>query len=690
MAAQTSVSAFTYPAFERGDVVDHYHGTSVTDPYRGLEDAEAPAVMAWVDEQNTLTRSVLDAVPQRVAIRDRLQTMWNFERFGVPSQRAGLYLYSHNTGLQDQSVLLRANAYDAEPKLLLDPNSFSEDGTASLANHSLSGDGKYLAYAVSASGSDWRTVHVRDLETGEDLAEDHLEWAKFTDLVWHPDHSGFWYGRYPQPAKNEADSLHHQSLYFHRIGTSQAEDVLVMSNQDEPQWGFGAEPTHDGRWLTVGIWVGSAEVNGIRVRSLEKNGEWIDLHMNLDAEYQLVGSEGDTLWFFTNHDAPRGRVISVDLQHPEPEHWNELIPQNADTLRHVSHVGDRLVAQRLHHGRSSVHLYGTDGTDHGALDLPGLGSVRGFEGSPDSDETFFSFTSFTQPRTIYRADVSTLETELFRAPDVDFSGSDYETEQVFVKSPAGTEVPVFLTHRKGLVLDGTNPTLLYGYGGFNIPIQPAFSVPISVWLEMGGVFASANLRGGGEYGQDWHKAGTLDKKQNVFDDFIAVGEWLIHSGYTTPQKLAIHGRSNGGLLVGATMLQRPDLFGAALPGVGVLDMLRYHKFTIGWAWASDYGTSDDPQVFPYLLAYSPVHNAVPKAYPPTLITTADHDDRVVPLHSYKFAAALQHAQMGAAPILLRVDVKAGHGAGKSVNMAKEEWADRWAFLVDSLGMALEW
>ncbi len=677
-----------YPEARRGEVVDVFHGTEVPDPYRWLEDPDSEETRAWIDAENTLTRDWLDAVDERAWLRQRLEEVWNYERVGRPRQEGGRTFYTRNDGLQSHSVLYWAAALDAEPQVLLDPNLLSEDGTVSLGGWAVSEDGRTLAYATSDGGSDWRTVHFRSVDTGEEL-EDELSWVKFSSLSWSADGSGLYYSRYPEPADPLEQVNLDQQLYLHVLGTPQSEDRLIYARPDEPTWGFRGQVTDDGGLLVISVSEGTEEKNRVYVQDLTvADAPVVPLLDDRDAGYRFLARTGTTLWFNTNLDAPRGRVIAIDQEHPGREHWREVVPQGEHVLEDVDVVGGRLLLTTITDAHNRVEVRDLEGLPIGQVELPGLGSAHGFDGEVDASEVFFSFTGFTDPASVYRYDVAEGVTELWRRPAVDFDPEDFETRQVFYESRDGTRVPMFVTHKRGLVLDGSHPTLLYGYGGFNVSLTPWYSSANLVWMELGGVYALPNLRGGGEYGEEWHEAGTLLEKQNVFDDFIAAGEWLVAEGYTRPDRLAIRGGSNGGLLVGACLLQRPELFGAALPEVGVLDMLRYHLFTIGWAWASDYGTVDDsPEMFQALLAYSPVHNARQGGrYPSTMIVTADHDDRVVPAHSFKFAAALQHAQAGPEPVLIRVETRAGHGAGKSTEMRLDEYADKWAFLVEALGV----
>jgi len=688
-ATRPAPARFAYPVTAKTNVVDNYHGTLVPDPYRWLEDDNSPATKAWVEAQNQVTFAYLNAIPGRDALRARLTRLWNFERYGVPFQAGGRYFFTRNDGLQNQSVLYTADRLDAEPRVLLDPNTLSADGTVALAGLQVSEDGNYLAYGTSASGSDWNEWRVRDVRTGKDLT-DHLRWVKFSGAAWRPDNSGFYYSRYDAPTPGDAlkgvNKFH--KLYFHRLGADQAEDALVYERKDQPDWGFGAAVTEDGRYLIIAASQGTDPKNRVLYQDLDAPGSAVvELLMDFDASYDFVGNDGPLFWFKTDLDAPRGRLIGIDITRPQRGHWREILPQTADTLRAVNVLNHQFVATYLKDAHTVVKVFNLDGTFVREVALPGLGTAGGFGGKRADTESFYSFTSFTTPGTIYRYDAVTGASSVFRQPQVDFNPDAYETKQVFYPSKDGTRVPMFLVHRKGLKLNGRNPTLLYGYGGFNISLTPGFSVARVAWLEMGGVYALANLRGGGEYGEAWHRAGTRLQKQNTFDDFIAAAEWLVANGYTSPRKLAIQGGSNGGLLVGACLVQRPDLFAAALPAVGVLDMLRFHQFTIGWAWKSDYGSAEDPREFQTLLAYSPYHNLRPGVrYPSTLITTADHDDRVVPAHSFKFAARLQEYHAGRNPVLIRIETKAGHGAGKPTSKQIEEKLDELSFLRRELGM----
>jgi len=681
--------SLTYPSSHKSDRVDNYHGTVVADPYRWLENPDSPETRAWIESQNQVTFGYLGKISVREKIKQRLTKLWDYEKYSIPFKEGEQYFYFKNDGLQNQSVLYTLKSLDAEPRVLLDPNKLSEDGTVALSGLSISEDGKLLAYGISTSGSDWQEWKVRDIETGEDL-EDHLKWIKFSGASWTHDRQGFFYSRYDEP--NEKTRLEdvnfYQKLYYHQLGKPQSEDVLIYHRPDQKEWGFGGGVTEDGRYLIISVWLGTDSKNLVFYKDLTNpNAEVVELINEFEADYSFIDNDGSVFYFRTDLNAPRGRLIAIDTNKPAPENWQEIIPQSAETLESVGILNNQLVADYLKDAHTQIKIFDLKGEFIREVELPGLGSAGGFGGKRYDTETFYNFTSFTIPGTIYRYDMVTGKSEVFRAPKVDFNPDDYQTKQVFYHSKDGTRVPMFITHKKGIKLDGNNPTYLYAYGGFNASMTPGFSVSLLVWMEMGGVYAMPNLRGGGEYGEEWHQGGMKEKKQNVFDDFIAAAEWLIANKYTKTDKLAIAGGSNGGLLVGACMTQRPDLFGAALPAVGVMDMLRFHKFTIGWAWTAEYGSPDNPEEFPALYAYSPLHNLKPDtAYPATLITTADHDDRVVPAHSFKFAAALQANHTGDAPVLIRIETKAGHGAGKPTAKIIEEAADKWAFLVRTLNV----
>lgn len=688
-SSPTSLPHSAYPVTATTNQVDTYHGVSVPDPYRWLEDDNAPATKAWVEAQNRVTFDYLSQIPERERIRARLSSLWNYERYGVPARHGSLYFYNKNDGLQNQSVLLAKSTLEGEPRVILDPNTLSADGTVALAGFEVSEDGAHLAYGVAAAGSDWQEWRVRNLAAGKDLP-DKLQWIKFSEPAWTHDNLGFFYGRYPEPAPGAelSSANYNQKLYYHRLGTSQSEDTLVYERPDHKDWRFSAGITDDGRYLIISVHQGTDRKRRVYYRDLQAaSQDVIRLLDDFDAAYTLVANDGPVFTFQTDLDAPKGRVIAIDIRHPERTAWKTLIPEQTDTLLAVTAVGGKLLANYLHDASSLVRTFSPEGTPIGTLALPGLGTVAGLAGKPTDQETFLSFTSFQTPVTIYRWDLKSNETKPLFQPQVQFNPGDYETIQVFYPSKDGTRIPMFISYKKGLKRTGKSPCYLYGYGGFNISLTPTFTVPNLQWMEMGGVYAMPNLRGGGEYGESWHKAGTKLQKQNVFDDFIAAAEWLIAQKYTSSKHLAIGGRSNGGLLVGACLTQRPDLYAATLPGVGVMDMLRFHKFTVGWGWTPDYGSPENPDEFKALHAYSPLHRIKPGTrYPATLVTTADHDDRVVPAHSFKFAATLQAAQAGRAPTLIRIDTRAGHGAGKPTSKQIEEWADLWAFLVHQLGM----
>ena len=675
-----------YPPAPHGDVIDTYHGRPIADPFRWLEDVDSAQTSAWIAAQNALTESYLGSIERRAAIRERLEHVWNYERFSTPSREGDQYAFFKNSGLQNQSVLYVAASFDGPATVLIDPNELSPDGTVALSGLAFSHDGTHAAYALSTSGSDWLEWHVRNVASGEDLP-DCIRWSKFSGAAWLADGSGFFYSRYDAPvAEQFKQANYNHKLYFHRLGTAQADDVLVYQRPDHRDWNIAPAVSEDGRWLILHITEGTQPKNRIFVQDLTTaSSTVIELLPNADGKYEFIGNDDDRMYFHTTLDAPRGRVISVDVATREAR---EIVAQTDDSLDAVALFGDRFFAHYLHDAHSLIRIYDFTGTQSGDVALPGYGTAAGFQGKRADAEMFFSFTSYTQPSTIYRYTLATAQSSCVFTPAVDFDPLQYISEQVFYHSKDGTRIPMIITYDKDLRLDGSAPTILYGYGGFNISLTPTFSPGTRVWLEMGGIYAVANLRGGGEYGEAWHLAGIKERKQNVFDDFIAAAEHLIAAGYTTPKKLAIMGGSNGGLLVGAAMTQRPELFGASLPAVGVLDMLRFQKFTIGWAWASDYGSSDDPEQFGWLVAYSPLHKLTPGiAYPPTLVTTGDHDDRVFPGHSFKFTARLQEVQAGGAPVLIRIESKAGHGAGKPIAKIIAETADRYAFLVRVLGIS---
>jgi len=683
----------TYPETATVEHIDDYHGNEVADPYRWLEDdvRESDEVSAWVESQNAVTFAYLASIPERELIANRMRELWDYERYSLPRKAGGRYFYSYNDGLQNQNVIYTQTSLDAEAELLVDPNTWSDDGTVALAGYFLSDDGKLMAYTIQDGGSDWREARVIDVESREVL-EDHLEWLKFTGLSWAADGSGFYYSRYPATsAEDKYQSLNkNMTVYFHRLGMPQDEDEVIYARPDQPDWGPRGTVTDDGEHLVITISVGTDNRYSIVHQDLtDPEAVPVMLIEGFDYDYSLIGNIGGELYFRTNNGAPKNRLIAIDVHNPAPENWREVIGEAEDVLDKVSLIGGRIIAEYMQDAWSVVKIFELDGSEAGVVDLPGIGTAYGFNGYADDPETFFGYSSFNTPGTINRLDVSTGDVSVFKQPEVAFDPADYQVEQVFYESKDGTRVPMFIAHRKDVVPDGKRPTMLYGYGGFNISIQPSYSTTRLAWMEMGGVYAVANLRGGGEYGEEWHQAGTKLNKQNVFDDFIAAGEWLIENNYTNSGKLAIFGGSNGGLLVGAVTNQRPELFGAAIPAVGVMDMLRFHRFTAGRFWTDDYGSADNPDEFAALRAYSPYHNIREGVeYPAILVTTADTDDRVVPGHSFKYAAAIQKAQGGVAPVLIRIETRAGHGAGVPTEKVIEDYADRWAFLVRNLDMRL--
>lgn len=683
--AQTKIE---YPKTKKVEQIDEYHGTKVSDPYRWLEDDNSAETKKWVEAQNKVTFNYLNQIPEREQLKKRLTELWDYAKYSAPFKEGGKYFYYKNDGLQNQSVLYVTDAPEKEGRVLIDPNKLSEDGTVALSGVSISDDGKTMAYGVSIAGSDWQEWRFRDVETGKDLP-DVLKNIKFSGASWTKDGKGVFYSRYPAvDEKAKLTALNYdQKVYFHRLGTPQSEDKVVFERPDDKEMNVGGYVTEDGKWLILYVTKGTSPKNMIFYKDLTKeNAKIMPLVDKFEADYSFIGNVGSTFYFRTDKDAPRARVVKVDVNSKDKK-WTEIVPEAEETLEGVDFVNDQFVLSYLKDAYTNIKIYDRDGKFVRDVKLPGIGTASGFGGKRSDTETFYTFTSYTTPPTIYRYDLKTGKSEVFRKADVKFNPDDFTVKQVKYKSKDGTLVPMFIVHKKGLKMDGNNPTLLYGYGGFNISLTPGFSVARLPWLEMGGVYAVANLRGGNEYGEQWHEAGTKLKKQNVFDDFIAAAEYLIKENYTRPEKLAIQGGSNGGLLVGAVLNQRPDLFGAALPAVGVMDMLRFNKFSAGRYWVSDYGSPENAEEFKALYAYSPIHNIKKGAkYPAVLITTADHDDRVVPAHSFKYAATLQEAQAGGAPVLIRIETKAGHGAGKPTAKIIEEQADIYGFLVKNLGM----
>ena len=681
----------SYPDSKPGKTVDTLHDIKVPDPYRWLEDLNSDQTSAWVKAQNSLTDSYLDAISGRQALENHLTKLWNVERLGVPSFEGGSYFFSKNNGLQNQSVLYSSKSLDLEPTVLLDPNKLSKDGTVALNSYEVSPDGKYLAYSTSASGSDWVEWKIREISSRKDLS-DHLKWSKFSGVSWAKNSKGFYYGRFPTPKDGEemmAQNIH-KKIYFHEIGKPQSEDLLVYERSNQPKQGLYAWVTEDGKYLLIQVSQGTDTKNGLFYKDLSNStSKVIELLSSFDASYDFITNLGSKFIIRTDLNAPKQKVISIDVNEPLSVRWETIIPESTETLRSVSHIGGLFIANYLKDARTEIRRFKTDGNSLPPVKLPGLGTASGFEGKSDQNETFYYFTSFTSPGAVYRYDVTRNASTLLKAPKTQFDRDHYESRQIFATSRDGTKIPMFIVSKKNLKLDGNNPTLLYAYGGFNISLRPSYSPATIAWLDLGGIYVMANLRGGGEYGEEWHEAGMKLKKQNVFDDFIACAEHLISNKFTSSKKLSIAGGSNGGLLVGACMVQRPELYGACLPAVGVMDMLRFHKFTIGWAWQAEYLKPEDPEEFKNLLTYSPYHNLKPNNYPATMVITSDHDDRVVPSHSYKFAAALQSAQNGFAPTLIRIESKAGHGAGTPTSKRIEAIVDKYAFLAKALGFEIK-
>lgn len=680
-----------YPPTKKGEVKDSYFGTEVEDPYRWLEDDNSAETAEWVKSQNQLTFGYLEKLPYRDQIKSRLTELWDYPKYGTPFKEAGKYFFYKNNGLQNQSVLYTTTDLTAEPTVLLDPNTLSEDGTAALNSIEISNDGKYLIYQVAKSGSDWNEIFVKNIETGE-MLPDHILWVKFSGCSWYKD--GFFYSAYDKPEAGSelSKSNEFQKVYFHKLGTDQSADQLIVNDPVHAKKMFGAGLTDDKRFLFISKSEGTSG-NALDLKDLSKNtSSFVNLMESYEYDFNPVDNNGDDLFVLTNYKAPKYRLIKINTNHPEETNWVDIIPEKKDVLQSVRMIAGKLVVNYMTDAHSKTEVYSYDGILDHEVNLPGIGTVSGFSGKKEENIAYYSYTSFNTPGEIYKYDFTTKQSSLHFRPEVKFNPDDYEVKQEFYASKDGTKIPMFIVNKKGIELNGNNPTLLYAYGGFNISLTPSFSVARIAFLENGGVFVMANLRGGGEYGEDWHKAGTKLQKQNVFDDFISAAEFLIEKKYTSSEKLAIQGGSNGGLLVGAVTNQRPDLFKVALPAVGVMDMLRYHKFTIGWAWADDYGTSaDSAEMFRYLYNYSPIHTIKKDvAYPAVLATTADHDDRVVPAHTFKYMARLQEYGAGnKLPLLVRIDAKAGHGAGKPTAKVIEENTDVWSFVFYHLGMEIK-
>lgn len=679
-----SFAQLKYPETKKADVVDDYHGVKVADPYRWLEDDNSEETANWVIEQNKITDEYLSQIPFREKLKERFTRLYNYPKYSAPFRAGSKYYFFKNDGLQNQSVMYVKDDLNSEAKVFLDPNKFSEDGTKSLSNISFSKDGKWFVYGVSSGGSDWDEFFVMNALTGEKL-NDHLKWIKFSGIAWKDE--GFYYSRYPEPTGSELSTKNQFSkVYFHKIGNDQSEDIVIYEDATKPDRGFSAGTTDDERFLLIYFSEGTHN-NGFLVKDLsDPNSKFVSIVDDLNNNYSVVDNVGNKILVITDYKASNYRLILVDPQNPARENWTDVIPETKNVLQSVQIFGGKLFATYMQDAAHHVYVYALDGKFESEIKLPSLGSV-GFSGRRDDNIAFYSFTSFTFPGTIFKLDISNLKSELYQQTELDFDFDNYETKQVFYQSKDGTMVPMFIVHKKGLRLDGNNPTYLYSYGGFNISLNPSFSTSRLMFLENNGVFAMPNIRGGGEYGEEWHKTGMLDKKQNVFDDFIVAAEYLIKEGYTNPSKLACAGGSNGGLLIGAVINQRPDLFKVAIPQVGVMDMLRFHKFTIGYYWTVEYGSSDDPEQFKYIFKYSTLHNIKSGLnYPATLVTTADHDDRVVPAHSFKYIATLQEKYKGENPVLIRIETKAGHGAGKPTTKVIEEVADIWSFVFFNLGM----
>jgi len=698
MAACSSTSeppkpALTYPATTMGSVVDDFGGTRVADPYRWMESLDSPEVKAWIAAQNAVTDPYLDALPHRKALNERLTALWNYPRVGLPSLEGGQMFYAKNAGLQRQAPIFRRDGIDKPPTVVIDPNVISEEGTVSLAEYKVSPDAKLMAYGLSEGGADWETIHVRDLGTGKDL-DDEVHWMRFSGISWTKDAKGFYYSRYPEPPKGKVleAALSGHTLYYHRVGTPQSQDLLVYERKDLPGWIINGGVTEDGRYLLVLMFEGSGNKNRLYAADLG-NPKAPNLKASIkpvvetdDAEFAPIGNQGSVILLRSDKDAPNRKVIAVDLKNPAPAAWKTIVPEQPQALETVTVIGGSVVAQYLVDVQSKLRLFGLDGADQGEIALPGIGTVGALSGREDSPGVWYTFTSPLSPSTVFRYDPATKTSTPFEPPPLPIDLSGFETKAMLASSKDGTKVPFFLTAKKGLPLDGNNPTMIYGYGGFSVSTLPTYRQDVPAWLEMGGVWVTASMRGGAEYGESWHKAGMLEKKQNVFDDFIAVAEHLVREKYTSPAKLGVMGGSNGGLLVGAVINQRPDLYAVALPAVGVMDMLRYDRFTGGRLWVQEYGSAQNPAEFPFLIKYSPVQNAKKgTCYPATLVTTADHDDRVVPSHSFKYAAAMQAAQGCANPILIRVEVSGSHGYRPTDKLIAER-ADQWAFAAQAMGI----
>lgn len=675
-----------YPVTKRINQVDNYFGEKIADPFRWMEDVDSEETKSWIKQQQKLSERYFSNIPVRDRIKARVEALYDYEKYSVPFKEGGRFFFFKNDGLQNQSVLYVQDDRKVEPRVLLDPNIFSVDGTIALTQTTVSPDGQFLVYGTSDAGSDWQEWRFRDIDSGKDTS-DYLKWIKFSSAAWAKNSSGVYYSRYAAP---EAGQVHeqqnyHQKLYFHRMGTSQEQDKLVFEHPDNKEWGFSSDVSEDGRYLLITVSQGTDQRNRFYYHELGKvNSETIKLLNDFDAEYVFIGNIKNLFYFKTDLNAPLGRIIAIDIHKPAREHWKEIIPEKTAPISNVSIINYQLVIEYMQDVLSTISLYSLSGEKINDISLPGPGSISGFHGKMSDTESYFLFSSYIQPPTIYHYDFKLGTYKVYQKPEVGFNPDDFVSEQVFYSSKDGTRIPMMISYKKGLQKNGLNPTLLYAYGGFSISITAHFNPANIAWMEMGGIYAVPNLRGGAEYGEEWHRAGMFEKKQNVFNDFYAAAEYLITQGYTSKNKLGIYGRSNGGLLVGAAITQRPELFAVAVPAVGVMDMLRFHKFTIGWAWVSEYGSSDNPEQFEYLVKYSPLHNIKHRKYPATLVMTADHDDRVVPSHSFKFGAALQAQQNGLKPVVIRIESRAGHGAGKPTAMKISEISDAFSFLIANM------
>jgi prolyl oligopeptidase len=683
-------TAYIYPDARISNTIDDYHGTIVADPYRWLEDPDSEETLKWIEAQNKLTQDFVNT-PARKIFNDRYTERFSYTDYGVPKLKGGRYFFGMQSGLTNQPIYYMREAVDGDMTAILDPNTLSDDGTIAVTLTEYSENGKYIAYAISVCGSDGQTIRIRDIDNARDFDES-LEWCRFSSIAWKHDNSGFFYNRYPDPATvAEEDRFYYSRVYWHRLGMPQSRDILIYEDNANKEFDFDPSVSEDGKYLILRVWHSSLEMNRVYYKEIDSDKGFIKLIDIPDAEYSFVNNIGNIFYFFTDKEAPRGRVVAIDINNPSYANWREIIPEQVDVLESAKMVNGSIIAKYLHDAHSQLKFYSTGGELTGQIELPALGAVYKINGGNKDRELFYEFTSYLYPNTIFRYDFKTGKNEIYFESDNSFNPEGFVTKQVFCTSRDGTKIPIFISHKEDIVLDGNNPVIVYGYGGFQNNEIPYFSNSKSLWMELGGVYADVVLRGGSEYGEEWHQAGMLEKKQNVFDDFIAAAEWLIENKYTNPFRLAIQGGSNGGLLVAVCMIQRPGLFGAVVSGAPVIDMLRYHKFTVGRFWTAEYGNAEeDPDHFKFMYAYSPLHNVVDGVtHPPTLVTVADTDDRVVPSHGKKFVATLQAADSGKNPILLRTETKAGHGKGKPKSKIIEEQSDIYAFLFKVLGMDIE-